>query len=91
LKRDRPAAGGGAGRLDPDCPAVLLRGQSGVAGRDICLERFGERGVELADLVIDRDLFLVLRRGDLGEIEVVAYAMSSVLVPAKPRPTWALI
>ena len=47
--------------------------------------------VELARLVVDRDLLLVLGGGDLRELEIVAHGtISTVASLAKPRPTWAL-
>jgi hypothetical protein len=48
--------------------------------------------IELAGLVVDRDLLLVLGGGDLRELEVVAHGtISTVRSPGKPRPTHALI
>jgi hypothetical protein len=39
----------------------------------------GERGVQLARLVVDRDLFLILTRSNLREGQVVAHGLTSIL------------
>jgi hypothetical protein len=73
-------------------PAELRRGHGdrvGVVDQD--LQVIGQRGVELARLVVDGDLFLILGRGDLRQVEMVAHATSTVRRPRKPRPTWPLI
>jgi hypothetical protein len=64
------------------------QGRRGAGERDVDL--VGQPGIELAGLVVDRDLFLVLGGGDLGELEIVAHT-STVPSPGKPRPTCALI
>ena len=65
------------------------QGRGGAGERDVDL--VGQPGIELAGLVVDRDLLLVLGGGDLGELEVVAHGTSSTVAAlAKPRPTWAL-
>jgi hypothetical protein len=52
----------------------------------------GDRGIELADLVVGGDVLVELVRGDLGQCEVVAHAVLTVVSSeGKPRPTWALI
>jgi hypothetical protein len=52
-------------------PAELVGRQDvGVAVIDLDRQHLGERGIELARLVVDRGLLVVLARRDLGEIEV---------------------
>ena len=49
-------------------------------------------GIELAGLVVGGDVLVELRARDLGQIEVVAHAVLTVVSSeGKPRPTWALI
>jgi hypothetical protein len=62
-----------------------------VVRRDVRVELLGQRGVELPVRIVAGDVLVQLGRGDLREVEVVAHDTSTVLVPGKPRPTWALI
>jgi hypothetical protein len=90
------------GQPDPRLPGMFLRPTSRVRRKRrharwlhaVNRERElgGQTGIELAGLVIDRHLLLVLGGGDLGELEIVAHGtISTVRAPGKPRPTCALI
>jgi hypothetical protein len=56
-----------------DGPTVLLGRERDIPGGDIGDELLGERGIELARLVVDRHLLLVLRGGDLYQVQVFAH------------------
>jgi hypothetical protein len=62
-------------------PRRYCSGSDRVAGRDICDKLLGERGVGLAHLTVDRDLFLILRGGDLAQVQSVAHDTSTVAAP----------
>jgi hypothetical protein len=62
------------GHHDEDVPAELAGAQGvGVAVVDLDRQHLGERGVELARLILDRGLLVVLAGCDLGDVEVVAH------------------
>ena len=79
--------------LEQEVAPELLGGErDGVGVVDRHRHGLGDRGIELADLVVGGDVLVELVRGDLGQIEVVAHAVLTVVSSeGKPRPTWALI
>jgi hypothetical protein len=58
------------------------QGRGGAGERD--LDLVGQPGIELAGLIVDRHLLLVLSGGDLGEREIVAHVglvQTSIFMP----------